>query len=62
MRKTETMKIRLSDEEKQTFEKAAKLSGIAMSAWMRDRLRRAARRELQDANQPVPFLRDIDHG
>jgi uncharacterized protein (DUF1778 family) len=62
MPKTETMKIRLSTEEKQTFEKAAGLSGIAVSAWMRDRLRRAARRELQDANQPVPFLKDIEHG
>jgi hypothetical protein len=56
------MKIRLSSQEKETFEKAAGLSGIAVSAWMRDRLRRAARRELQDANQPVPFLKDIEHG
>jgi uncharacterized protein (DUF1778 family) len=62
MLKTETMKIRLSEQEKQTFEKAAELSGIAVSAWMRDRLRRAARRELQDANQAVPFLRDVEHG
>ena len=62
MIKTETMKIRLSREEKQTFEKASGLSGIAVSAWMRDRLRRAARRELQDAGQPVPFLKDPDNG
>jgi|KBSMisStandDraft_5_1062788.scaffolds.fasta_scaffold494831_2 uncharacterized protein (DUF1778 family) len=60
MRKTETIKIRLSREEKQTFEEVAGLSGIAVSAWMRDRLRRAARRELQDANQPVPFLRSAE--
>lgn len=62
MAKTKTMKIRLSSEEKQTFERAAALSGIAVSAWMRDRLRRAARRELQDASQPVPFLMDVAHG
>lgn len=62
MPKTESMKIRLSHDEKQTFEKASGLAGIAVSAWMRDRLRRAARRELQDAGQPVPFLKDAENG
>jgi hypothetical protein len=62
MRKSESMKITLGHEEKQTFQKAAKLSGIAVSVWMRDCLLRAPRRKLQDANLAVPFLRDVDHG
>ncbi len=60
--KSAWIKIRLSDVEKQAFEGAASLAGIAMSAWMRDRLRRVARRELQEAGLSVPFLRDVDMG
>jgi uncharacterized protein (DUF1778 family) len=57
MPKTETLKLRLSQEEKAAFQEAADLSGIAMSAWIRERLRRAAVKELEDASRPVPFLR-----
>jgi uncharacterized protein (DUF1778 family) len=56
MSKTEVMRLRLSAEEKEAFEAAAELSGIALSAWSRERLRRAASRELVDAGQQVPFL------
>ncbi len=58
MAKTEWIKIRVGPEEKEAFDQAAALGGISLSAWMRERLRRAARRELQDANLAVPFLRE----
>jgi uncharacterized protein (DUF1778 family) len=53
--KTMTLQIRLHENEKSAFEAAAEIAGIALSSWVRERLRRAARIELQDANQPVPF-------
>lgn len=62
MNKTELIKIRLSLVEKETFQQAAGLAGIPVSTWMREQLRRAARRELQDANRPVPFLQNLDIG
>jgi uncharacterized protein (DUF1778 family) len=62
MKKSEELKIRFSPVEKETFQRAAELAGIPLSAWMREQLRRAARRELQDANQPVPFLQNLDIG
>jgi hypothetical protein len=54
--KTEFMQLRVQADEKQTFEQAASLAGLPLSAWVRERLRRAARIELVDANRPVPFL------
>ena len=62
MAKSEILKIRLSPVEKESFQRAANVAGIPVSAWMREQLRRSARRELQDANQPVPFLQDLDVG
>ena len=55
--KTDVMQIRLSPQEKEGFQLAAELSGISLSAWMRERLRRAATRELEDAGQQVPFAK-----
>jgi uncharacterized protein (DUF1778 family) len=57
MDKTEVIQLRLSREEKLAFQRAAELAGIALSAWVRERLRRAAIRELEDAGQDIPFLR-----
>lgn len=54
--KTATVQIRLDPAEKLAFEQAARLSGIALSAWMRERLRRAARAELVDSGRQVPFI------
>jgi uncharacterized protein (DUF1778 family) len=54
--KNTTLQIRLDPSEKEAFERAAELSGIALSSWVRERLRRVARAELIDANQRVPFL------
>ena len=57
--KTTTLQIRLQPEEKQAFEEAAELSGIALSAWVRERLRGAAIRELEGVGRSAPFVRNI---
>lgn len=57
MTKTDTFKLRLSPSEKEGFQKAADLAGIALSAWVRERLRSTARRELTEAGEQVPFYR-----
>jgi len=54
--KTEYIEIRCETGEKQSFRDAADAAGMPMSGWIRDRLRRAARKELEDLNKPVPFL------
>ena len=53
--KTETLKMRLTPEEKDAFLAASELSGLTMSAWIRERLRRSARIELEEAGEKVPF-------
>ena len=54
--KSGLMQTRLSDLERQSFQDAADLDGKKLAEWVRDRLRRAARQELQSADKPVPFL------
>ena len=36
--KTDRVELRMSAEEKQAFQEAADLSGLALSAWVRERL------------------------
>jgi hypothetical protein len=55
--KSTTLQVRLQPVEKEAFEQAAELSGIAVSAWVRERLRSAATSELTTANRNVPFMR-----
>lgn len=55
MPKTETMKFRLQASELRAFNQAAGLAGLPLSAWVRERLRKAARIELEEAGQPVAF-------
>jgi hypothetical protein len=55
--KSDLLQLRLLPAEKEAFRKAADLAGIALSAWVRERLRGAARRELTDAGEQVPFHR-----
>jgi len=50
--------MRLQEAEKEAFQQAAELSGLDLSAWVRERLRRIAREELEQAGKPVPFLID----
>ena len=57
MQKSEWVKIRIASDEKQAFQNAADLAGASLSGWMRERLRRAARIELTDVGQQVPFIR-----
>ncbi len=42
--------------EKEAFRNAARLAGLDLSAWIRERLRLTARHELESAGQPVPFV------
>jgi hypothetical protein len=54
--KTTNLLVRVDPQEKQAFGEAATLAGIPVSAWVRERLRRAARRELEEAGRKIAFL------
>lgn len=60
--KTELLQLRLKPEEKEGFQKAADLAGVALSAWVRERLRSAARRELIESGEQVPFYKRTSEG
>lgn len=49
--------VRLETDEKEAFQDAADLAGVSLSSWVRERLRRMAIRELQEAARPVAFLK-----
>lgn len=49
--KTESVEVRMQAVEKQAFKEAAEVAGIPLSAWIKERLRRAAARELADAGR-----------
>lgn len=51
------IQLRVRADEKQGFEDAARLSGLSLSAWMRERLRGTARTELANAGQAVVFVK-----
>jgi len=53
--KTDMLEIRVQPAEKLGFQEAAEIAGIPLSAWVRERLRRAARIELIEAHRSVPF-------
>ena len=52
------LEVRLDVEEKQAFKDAADLAGLALSAWVRERLRALARKELEEAGKKVAFLEE----
>jgi hypothetical protein len=54
--KTGLLKVRITPPEKEGFQEAADLAGLSLSAWARERLRRAAIRELEEASRPIPFI------
>jgi hypothetical protein len=54
--KSDSLLLRLSPSEKQGFGEAASLSGLPLTTWMRERLRKIAKRELEEAQRPIPFL------
>jgi len=53
--RTSAIEIRVQPTEKRAFQEAAELAGISLSSWMRERLRRVAIRELEEACKPVAF-------
>lgn len=55
-RRTEYLELRLTENEKRAFQEAAHISGISMSTWVRERLRRAVIRELEEAGRPATYL------
>jgi uncharacterized protein (DUF1778 family) len=54
--KTSRVELRVTPLEKEAFEEAATIAGVALSSWMRTRLRQASVKELEDASRPIPFL------
>ena len=59
---SEYLEIRVEAAEKQAFKDAADLAGIPLSAWVRERLRHAAIRDLESAGQKIPFAKPIRLG
>lgn len=57
MAKSESILLKLEPEEKEAFRQVAELAGVPLTVWIRERLRRSARIELQDAGKQVPFLK-----
>lgn len=55
-RKEEYLDVRLDTAEKQAFWDAANIAGLPLSAWVRERLRTAARQELIEAGRKIAFL------
>lgn len=55
-RRESLLQVRLEGLEKETFEAAAALAGIGLSSWVRERLRRAAIRELEEAGRNIPLF------
>jgi hypothetical protein len=62
MAKSANLLIRLEPEEKEAFQQAAEIAGIPLSSWIRERLRRAAIRELESAGRPIPFIAAVPLG
>ena len=58
--KTDALEVRLNPKEKKAFRDAANIAGLPLSAWVRERLRRSATRELEEARQPIAFLEDVE--
>jgi len=56
---SDLMQLRLKPEEKDAFQQAADLAGIGLSSWVRERLRWAATRELENAGRSIPFIKRL---
>ena len=50
------LQVRLTQAERETLNAVSTACGLSVSAWVRDRLRKAAREELQSSGIKVPFL------
>lgn len=56
MKKDSQLLIRVSELEKEGFERASEISGVALSSWARQVLRSAAIKELQNVGEKAKFL------
>ena len=54
--KTESLEFRLGIDEKQAFQRAAEIAGLPLASWIRQHLRKAAREELEQMGEKVPFF------
>jgi hypothetical protein len=54
-RKARYLQVRVTDAELETFGVAADIEGMAVSAWVRNRLRAAAKKELAAAGKEAPI-------
>ena len=54
--KADYIEVRCEQSEKDAFKAAAEAAGLPLSGWIRERLRRTAKRELEGMNMPVAFL------
>ena len=54
--RAEILQVRLTPGEKAAFVRAAEVSGIELSAWVRERLRTLAAKELQAVGEQASFL------
>jgi uncharacterized protein (DUF1778 family) len=57
--KTDYIEMRCTEAEKQAFRAAAEAAGLPLTGWIRERLRRIARKELGDLERPVAFLEKL---
>jgi hypothetical protein len=57
--RSEDLLVKLMVDEKEAFKDAAQLAGVPLSSWVRERLRRVAIRELEEAARPIAFLRHL---
>ncbi|WP_254511456.1 type II toxin -antitoxin system TacA 1-like antitoxin [Anatilimnocola floriformis] len=54
--RSDRLELRLDPNEKAAFERAAELSGLTLSGWVRERLRRLAKEELETAGERAHFI------
>ncbi|MGI0091714.1 MAG: hypothetical protein ACREBS_08395 [Nitrososphaerales archaeon] len=54
--RAEYLEVRIDMDEKEDFKEAAEILGVAVSAWVRQCLRRDSRRVLEEAGRPVRCL------
>lgn len=55
MPKSDVLRLRLEPAEKAAFQDAADISGLSLSAWIRERLRKDAALELEAAGHRIAF-------
>lgn len=56
------VQLRLTADEATAFKTAARISGLSLSAWVRERIRQSAIRELENAGRRVAFVEEIPLG